>query len=236
MSPVSRILNIFISPSETFTDLKRNSSWWLAWLLVSISSLFLAFAVQQKIGFQQVWENALHTVPKQEARINQMPADQQQKTRQASGKITMIRAYAAPLFGLLISMIVAGVLMGVFNFGVGTEVPFSLSLAIVFYAGLPVVLKNVIAAVLILAGFISEGFLLDNPLGTNLGFFLDPTKSFFLYSIGASLDIFAIWTLILTAIGFHSVSKVRLSTALSLIMGVYFSFVLLVTGVFSLLL
>ena len=40
-----------------------------------------------------------------------------------------------------------------------------------------------------------------------------------LYSLASSLDIFLIWTLILTAIGFTCLSKVKRGTALAIVFG-----------------
>jgi hypothetical protein len=235
LSQVERITNVFFAPSQTFADLKRNASWWAPWLLVGVSSVLLAFSVQQKIGFEQAWENSLRFVPKQAERIEQMPADKQQQTRQVSGKFTMVRAYVHPLPSLIFAIVVAAILMGVFNFGLGTEVPFSVSLAIVIYAGLPNLIKNLLAASAIFLGMSPEGFILDNPLGSNLGFYMDPGKSFPLYSLGSALDLFTIWSLILTAIGFASVSKIKRGTAMSVVFGLYIVSTLVITGAFSLL-
>jgi hypothetical protein len=77
------------------------------------------------------------------------------------------------------------------------------------------------------AGFSPDSFTLQNPAATNPGFFLDPTTSPFLYSLATSLDIFMIWTLILTAIGFSCISKkVKFSTAMTVIFAWYAVFAL----------
>jgi hypothetical protein len=38
LSEGARSVNTFIAPSKTFTDLRRNASWWGPWLLISIVS------------------------------------------------------------------------------------------------------------------------------------------------------------------------------------------------------
>src|SRR5579862_9748343 len=45
LSESARIVDIFIAPSKTFTDLHRNASWWAPWLLISISSLAFVFVM-----------------------------------------------------------------------------------------------------------------------------------------------------------------------------------------------
>ena len=54
---------------------------------------------------------------------------------------------------------------------------------------------------------------MNNPIGTNLGFFLDPTGNKAIYTLATSIDIFTIWTLMLTAIGVCCVSNVKRNTA-----------------------
>ena len=56
---------------------------------------------------------------------------------------------------------------------------------------------------------------------------LNPTDSPFLYSLGSTLDVFMIWTLILTGIGLSVISKkVKLSTAMIVVFGWYAVFAL----------
>ena len=58
-------LNAFIAPSKTFTDLRRNASWWAPFLLmvIVISTVFV-YTVDQKIGFRKVTDNQLQMSPK----------------------------------------------------------------------------------------------------------------------------------------------------------------------------
>jgi hypothetical protein len=48
---------------------------------------------------------------------------------------------------------------------------------------------------------------------------MNPADSPFLYSLASSVDIFLIWTLILTAIGFTCVSKVKRGTSMAIVFG-----------------
>jgi hypothetical protein len=48
------------------------------------------------------------------------------------------------------------------------------------------------------------------------------------------IDIFVIWTLVLTAIGFTCVSKVKRGTALAIVFGWYVAFMVLIVGLTSL--
>jgi hypothetical protein len=82
-------------------------------------------------------------------------------------------------------------------------------------------LKSTLAMVSLLAGLAPDSFNLQNPVGTNLGYFLNPADSRFLYSFASAIDVFMIWTLVLTAIGLSCVSKLKRSTAMIGVFGLY---------------
>ena len=77
LSQSSRIIDTFIAPSKTFTDINRNSSWWVPFVLMTIVSILFVFAIDQKIGFQRVADNQLKANPKQMDQFEKLPPDQQ---------------------------------------------------------------------------------------------------------------------------------------------------------------
>jgi hypothetical protein len=93
------------------------------------------------------------------------------------------------------------------------------SLAIVIYAALPLMLKSVLGIVSVLAGINPDSFSFQNPVATNPGYFLNPADGVFVYGVATALDIFMIWTLVLTAIGFTCVSKVKKGTSFAIVFG-----------------
>ena len=82
-----------------------------------------------------------------------------------------------------------------------------------------------------LAGINADSFNIENFVATNPGYFLSPVESPFLYRIGTALDIFTIWTLILTAIGFACVGKIKRGTALAAVFGWYVFITLIGAGI-----
>jgi hypothetical protein len=71
----------------------------------------------------------------------------------------------------------------------------------------------------IVAGMSPDSFSFQNPLASNPGYFLSPADNVFIYSVASGIDIFMIWTLVLTAIGFTCVSKVKRGTAFAVVFG-----------------
>jgi hypothetical protein len=158
--------------------------------------------------------------------MEQLPADQRSVAvaRQATGLSYFLYAYPGVI--LLWNLIIAAVLFATFKFAASATVKFKTSYAIVMYASLPFLLKSILASVSIMAGADPDSFALQNPAATNPGYFLSPGNSPFLYSVATALDVFMIWTLILTAIGFSCVSKVKRSTAMTIVFGWYIVFTL----------
>jgi len=48
---ISRIVNTFIAPTKTFTDLRRSAAWWGPGILISIVSLLFVYTVQRQVTF-----------------------------------------------------------------------------------------------------------------------------------------------------------------------------------------
>ena len=83
--------------------------------------------------------------------------------------------------------------------------------AIISWASLVQVIKWLLAIVVVFLKNPND-FDLTNPLAFNLGAFMDPTTSSkFLRTMAIALDVFAIWGIILVAIGLKAAAGKRLS-------------------------
>jgi len=230
LSQGARIVNTFIAPSKTFADLRRSASWWAPYLLLFVSTLLFAYVVDQKIGFHQVVENQIQASPKATQRMEQMPPDQRAKAIDGQVMGTRYFTYGFQIFLLVFYLIFAGIYLATFKFGAGADITYKVSLAIIIYAALPQVLKTILAIVSIMAGASAESFTLQNPVATNPGYFLNPADSPFLFGVASGFDIFAIWTVVLTAIGFSVAGKVKRSTAMFIAFGWYIAITLFFSG------
>jgi hypothetical protein len=219
LSEGARIVNTFIAPSKAFTDLRRSASWWAPFLLMVVISIAFVFTANQKIGFRKIMENQMQAQPKSQERLDKLPPDQREQQLEQGAKVTGIISYVFPVFTLLIWLIIATALFATFKFAAGAGVSFKVSMAIVVYAALPLILKSVLALLSVVAGMSPDSFSFQNPIATNPGYFMNPVGNVFLYSVATAVDIFMIWTLVLTAIGFTCVSKVKSGTAYAIVFG-----------------
>ncbi|MDP9263403.1 MAG: YIP1 family protein [Acidobacteriota bacterium] len=230
LSQGARIVNTFFAPSKTFTDIKRSAAWWAPFLLMAVFSYGFVAVVAKKVGFEQVVQNQMKLNPKAQERIEQMPADQRAQQMRIQVAVTKGISYGFPVFNLIVLTIIAAILMASFNFGAGAEIPFKQALAVVIYANLVGIVKAALAMVSLLAGADPEGFTFQNPVATNLGYFVDPTTSRALYGLASAVDIIAIWVLLLTGIGFARISKLKTATTISVVFGWYLLVTLVSAG------
>jgi hypothetical protein len=219
LSEGQRLVDTFFAPSKTFTDLRRNASWWAPFLIIAIVSMMFCYVVDQKVGYRKVVENIIQLQPKQADRIDSMPADQREKVMQQQTSITRIISYSIPVVALVLYAVFAAILFGTLRFGVNADIKYKSLFALIVYSRLPQLLMPLLAMASLLAGVSSDGFNIENPVATNLGYFIGPDGSPVLRALLTPLDALAIWSLILTAIGISCISKVKRGTAYAVVFG-----------------
>lgn len=217
LSEGARILNTFIAPSKTFTDLKRNASWWGPWLLIAVVSFLFIYTMQRQIGFEQISKNVIEHSP-QADQFDKLPVDQQAKQLQGTSKVIAVFSYGGPFFILLYLLIETAVLWTTFKFITGADTSFKVAYAISFYGALPGIIGGILGIIALFAGVNPEGFDIKNPVGTNLAYYLDPDSTGrFVRGMASAVDVLSIWSIILVGIGYASTSKVKWSTAIAIV-------------------
>jgi Yip1 domain len=217
LSEGARIVNTFVAPSKTFTDLRRSAAWWGPWILTSIVSLLFVYAVQKQVTFEQISKNQIAHSSRAD-QFEKLPADQQARQMNLSSKIIEFSMFGSPLLILLISLISTVALWATFKVGAAADTTFGQAYAITLYAGLPGIVGGILGVISLFAGANPEGFDVNNPVGTNLAYYLDPeTTGKFVRGMASSLDVLSIWTIILIGIGYACTSKVKRSTAITIV-------------------
>ena len=219
LSQGARIIDTFIAPSKTFTDLRRSAAWWAPFFFMVLVSTALVYTAGQRIGFRKIMETQMQAQPKAQDRLDRLSPEDREQQLEKGAKVTGIISYVFPVITLIIWLILATLFFATFKIAAGADVSFGASFAIVVYAALPLMLKSVLAIISLLAGVSPDSFTFQNPVATNPGYFMSPTDGVFLYSLATSVDIFLIWTLVLTAIGFACVGKVKSATSYAIVFG-----------------
>ena len=237
LSEGARLLNTIIAPSKTFTDLRYHTKWWswvAPWIVISIFTLLFMYAIQKQVTFEQVSKNQVEHSKRAE-QFDKLPADQQEKQLQFSAKIVAVFLYGSPFLILFYALIATVALWATFKIGAAADTTFGQTYAIVMYSWLPGIIGGILGTVSLFAGVNPEAFDINNPVGTNLAYYLDPeTTGKFVRSFASSLDVLSIWTVVLIGIGFACTSKVKRSTAIGIVAGWYVAFKLIAAGLATL--
>lgn len=214
LSEPARLIDTFIAPRKTFADIRVNPRWWVAWLISAIIGIVFAVVVGQKVDMAQFTRHQIEQSKFAQKQMEQLTPEQQEKQIGIRASVTKIVFYATPFVGLLLGVVFAAVLMGIFNFVLAAEVGFAEALAIVFYSLLPRTLFALLISVsLAVASDPNSIDIAGNPMPTNLAFFMDPQGNKFIYSLLSNLDLFALWTVVLLGLGFATVSSNKKLTA-----------------------
>ena len=215
MNEPARLFGVFYEPGKVFADVAdvaEKPRWGIAPILVSILvSLALVYAISSHIG----WETTIRQTLSNNPRMAELPAEQREKALATGTKIASIGSWAGAVLGAPFSvLIIAGVLTGLFNGLLGTELKFATMFAITAYALLVRALLNALMILLIYLKPPEEFNMQVSPFspGAYMNRLENPK---WLMSLAGSLDLFTIWSVILLAIGF-SVAARKLSFAKSL--------------------
>jgi Yip1 domain len=213
-----RILGVFFSPKATFEDIARRPTWIVPVALMTVLGVATAFFLNQKVDWRDVAAKRIEDSP----RSANLSAEQKEQQIAMSAKISPVVSYC---FGALLPtlgvLVVALVLWLAYNVIGGAGTNFSTSLGVVAHVFSVTLLSGVLFIVILLLK--APGTVdLDNPVATNVGAFLPESTPKALMSLGRSVDLFAVWMLVLLSIGFTAVNPKKLrGKALSIAIAVW---------------
>jgi len=229
LSQVERVVDTFVAPSKTFTDILRSTSWWLPFLLFVIVSAGFAFAVDQKIGYESVVEQSIQQSQTAQDRMASLSAADRELAihRQAVG--TKYVSYVGGIFFLIFGLFGALLNWGTINFGFGAKTTFGQNLAVQMYSSLPLLIKSLLSILLLFLGMGAENFNMRDPIGTNPGFYLTDSPVWVKTAL-AFFDIFGLWALALGVIGLACISGKSKGQAAIVVFGWWLVLLFVITG------
>jgi len=231
LSETQRVVDTFVAPSKTFTDILRKATFWGPLLILILVAVGFSFGVQQKVGWDKVFENNMHQQPSREEQFEKLSADQQATQKAVGVKITEVITYCYPVIILIFTAIFALLIWVTANFIFGGSAKFGQVFAVNMYANLVMNIKYLLAIVALFAGLAPDSFLIQNPVGTNVGYFLSTDAPKWLAALCAHLDLFEIWSVLLTTLGISIVAKVSRGKAAAAVIGWWLIFVLVGVGI-----
>jgi len=226
---VERVIDTYIAPSKTFTDILRSTAWWLPFLIFCIVSAGFAYAIDKKITFEAVTEQAIQqSQATQDQLATLSPSEKALRIHQRVVGTKYV-VYASGIFFLLISLVAALLNWATINFGFGAKTTFGQNYAVQMYAALPLAIKSLLATVLIFAGVGTENFNINNPVGTSIGYYMTDSPVW-MRTLLTYFDLFSFWTMALSIIGLAIISRKSVGQAAAVVIGWWLVTVAIFTG------
>jgi hypothetical protein len=227
LSQVERVVDTFVAPTKTFTDILRDASWWLPYLLSSVLGLLFAYVILNKVGLPTLVDGVVHhSKTLEDSLANATPADAAKIRSRIETQFKF--SYAFPVLGLVFGFICSGVLLATANFVFGGHAKYKQMLAVWFYGTLPLFVFNLLVVVSVYAGLSGDSFDIQNAIGTNIGYYLSGSElPHWLLALLSAIDVFAIWSAVLLTIGVSVVAGIKRSSAAIVVFGWWFVYVLL---------
>jgi hypothetical protein len=206
LSPIGRIIGVFFSPKATFEDIVRKPSWVLPVVLLTLFSIAVSFAINQRVNWREFMSQQIEKSPQAAS----MSAEQKEQRIEGGAKFSPMVTWAIGVCGpILFTLVVALVMWGAYNLLAGANTDFGTSFAITSHAALTGLVSSLL---FILVLYLKPPGTVDmeNPVATNLAALLPDDSAKWLLALLKSIDIFTFWTLILLAIGFAATNPKKL--------------------------
>jgi Yip1 domain len=229
ISDFARVPGVLFSPGATFTDIARKPTWIIPVVLLTILSLVLTYFLNQKMD----WSSFNRHQQEKSSRWQQLSDEQKDQSVAVAAKISPAIAWAAGGLGAIVGIVIISFFyMITFNVMSGAQIRYGTSMSIVAYAFMP----SLISAILTIVVLSLKRYGDVDPqrmLATGLSAFLPADAPSWQVSLGGSLELFWIWTMILMAIGYNKANPKKISsgTAFGIVIGLWAIFVLIKVGI-----
>lgn len=208
-----RVKNVFVNPDKAFADIAERPKALFPILVIVIGTILLG--VLRLDAIKEVLRNQMMN----NLGSNPMPPNAEQ--------LINIQAYTGLIIGALSPVVMwlvkSGVMQGMSGF-FGGDGKFKQAFSVVGYAYLPVLLGQVIIA--IISMIIGELTIIFSPAV----FLPDSMSTSFIYLLLSQFDIFVIWYEILAIIGISYAYKIDKKKAAILVLFTWFVWILIVCG------
>jgi hypothetical protein len=224
-----RVTGALFNPGPTFEDIARKPSWMLPLALLVILTLVLTYFLIPKVDWQGFFRQQMDN-----SFFAKSLSDADKDARAASQA-----AYAPKLsyvFGpgaliIIVLLIPTLVYWLCFNLFKGAGIRFSTAFSIMCHAMMPLLFSTILTTIVVVLKNYGE----VNPekmAASSLGFFLASNAPRWQISLGKSLDLFWIWSLVLMSIGFAAANprKISKSSGYSIVFGVWLVWVVITVG------
>ncbi len=226
LSPFGRVIGVLFSPKHTFEDIARKPSWVAPILLLTVIALAMNALLANKADWRSFSEEQLMSSP----RGQQIPADQKELAIDRGAKGNQYFCYVRGVVGTsFLALFLALIYWGAYALIGGARLTFGKSFAVVAFTMVPGGIRELLGIPILI---LKDPSTLGNPynfVGSNPGAYMSMSDPKWLSALASSFDVFIIWSVVLTAIGFHCMDpkKLTMSKSAGIAVGVYLFFAVL---------
>jgi hypothetical protein len=220
---LSRIVGIFFSPRATYAEVAARPRWFGA---LAVSTVLIAagfyFLLSSESGQRALLDQQTQVIESFGIKLNDAAYDQMERgIERAKYTTPIVQLFAIPL----VSVVFAGILLGIFNALLGGDATFKQVFAIVAHSTLIAALQNTFSRPL---DYIRETMSSPTSLSVLLPFLEEKS---FLGRLTGMLDLFQFWSILSLAIGLGVLYKRRTGPIATTMIVIYFVIVAVIAAV-----
>lgn len=212
-----RFAGVLFSPGETFRDIARRPDIVGPLLLLVILGFIATALILPRFDFAEMTAQQAAAMKKQNPNMTDDDVDRIAKFGKASATVM---AWVSPLLQLAWFALIAGVLLLAFRM-FGGEGTFKQAYSVTLYSWAPRVLQSIVMVVVVLARGTVDPMSMATVVKSNPAFLVDMKEQPVLFSLLSSLDVFAIWSLVLFVIGFAAVAKTSKGKSAAIVLSLW---------------
>jgi hypothetical protein len=222
---LARVIGVFVSPRATYADVAARPRWFgaLALSTVVVAGGFFIF-LSSEVGKQAVLDQQTQLIESFGIKLNDQAYDRMEAGIDRARYTTSI----GQLIGIpLVAVIIAGIMLGIFNALLGGDATFKQVFAIVAHSTLITALQQIFALPL---DYVRETMSSPTSLSVFAPFL---EENSFLARLLGGIDLFQIWGIVSLAIGLGVLYKRRTAPIATTMFIVYFVIVAAVAAIRS---
>lgn len=216
---LGRMTGVLFNPKQTFTEIAERPSWIAPLVLLMILGTGVGVLLNAKMD----WRTYIRQEAEKNQRFEQLSEEQKEAVVSRQAGIVPYFTYAmgvvsTPVMILLFALIYWGAM----NLLHGASLNYRTAFSVSTHAMMPLAILNVLAMVVL---FLKDRGDVDpqNMVAENVGAFFSADAPKWLVALGSSFDLFWIWCLALTAVGFSAAApkKIKPGAAFATVFGLW---------------
>jgi hypothetical protein len=216
---LSRFFGALFSPVETFASIARRPDFVGPMVVLLLLALGGGAVMANRVDFTGPVREKLEE--------KKVPAERIDQQVRMTAAVSKVAAYCAPLFSVILWLLSAAITLLAFRM-MGGEGTFGQAYSTTLYAYIPRALQSIIVVLVI---FLRGGTLgaaeLPTIVKSNLAFLVTQKANPMLFAVASAVDVFALWSLALSVIGFAYVSRFSRTKSAVIILTVWLLGILL---------